>query len=171
MSQPLSCTSFFYSDRWSGQRKTLVKDRTGQDVKECPRLHLYWLSVSASETTSHWASLITHYINSIQCVSQFPRPSPSQHPLIKQVQRSNGCAVRLLSDLQHMRGLETHSHIFSAHYMAEYSLSWEMQSPSPSLALRMILVSNYLCWPHCVQPIPLQSPLTVLRLICDAVLL
>lgn len=130
--------------------KTLVKDRTGQDVKECPRLHLYWLSVSASETTSHWASLITHYINSIQCVSQFPRPSPSQHPLIKQVQRSNGCAVRLLSDLQHMRGLETHSHIFSAHYMAEYGLSWERQSPSPSLALRMILVSNYLCWPQIV---------------------
>lgn len=88
-----------------------------QDVMAHPCLHLYWLSVSASETTSHRACLITHYINFIQFVSPFPRLNPAQHPLIKQVQGSNGCAVRLLLDLQHTRGLETHSYVFSTQYL------------------------------------------------------
>ncbi len=133
----LSCTSFFYSDRWCGQLENNGEGHNSQDVMERPRLHPYWLSVGASETTSHWASLITHYINFIQCVSLFPRPNPVQHPLIKQVQGSNDCAVHLLSDLQRMWGLETHSYIFSAAYMTECGLSWEMQSQSSPLALRM----------------------------------
>lgn len=156
VSVPLSCTSFFCSDRWCGQLENFGEGHNSQDVMEPPCLHLYWLSVSASETTLHWASLITHYINFIQCVSLFPRPNSALHPLMKQVQGSNGCAVRLLSDLQHMRGLETHSYIFSAYYLTEYGLSWEMQSLSSSLALRMILASlcqiNYvdhkLCTAH-----------------------
>ena len=48
---------------------------------ERPRLHLYWLSVSASETTSHWASLITHYINITPSASLFPGPKPSTSTL------------------------------------------------------------------------------------------
>lgn len=137
----LSCTSFFSSDRWCGQLENNGEGHNSQDVMEPPRLHLYWLSVSASESTSHLAFLITHYINFIQCMSLFPRPNPAQPPLIKQVQGSNGFAFRLLSDLQHTRGLETHSYIFSTQYMTEYGLSWEMQSPSSPLALRMILAS------------------------------
>lgn len=99
----------FHGDRWCGQLENNGEGHNRQDVAERPCLHLYWLSVSASETTSHLASLITHYINFIQRVSSLsPRPNVAQHPVIEQVQGSNGCAVRLLSDLQHTRGLETH---------------------------------------------------------------
>lgn len=122
----LSCTSFFYSDRWCGQLENNGEGHNSQDVVERPCLHLYWLNMSASETTSHLTSLITHYINFIQCVSSlFPRPNPAQQPLIKQVQGSNGCAACLLSNLQHTRALETHSYIFSTQYMTEYGLSLE----------------------------------------------
>lgn len=84
----------------------------GQDVMERPFLHLYWLSVSASETTSDWTSHITHYIKLTQRGSVFSGSNCAQYRLIKLLQGSNGCAVCSLSDLQHTKGPETLSYIF-----------------------------------------------------------
>lgn len=112
--------------------KTLAKDTGAGDVTERPRLHLYWLSVSASEMTSRWASLITYYINFTRtvCVCEcvcarlsIPKTPPCPAPCHQPGPGVNDCAVRALSDLQHMGGLETHSYVFSAPDVTEYGLS------------------------------------------------
>lgn len=112
---PATCNSIFAIEPYelfflltdgAVSEKTLAKDTGAGDVTERPRLHLYWLSVSASEMTSHWASLITHYINFTRtvcmcvCVSlSLYSPDPTLHSTLSSA-RSRGqrlcrpCPVR-----------------------------------------------------------------------------
>lgn len=102
---PATCNSIFAIEPYelfflltdgAVSEKTLAKDTGAGDVTERPRLHLYWLSVSASEMTSLWASLITYYINFTRtvcmwvcvCVSLYS-PDPTLHSTLSSA-RSKG---------------------------------------------------------------------------------
>lgn len=95
------------SDRWCSQLENLNERHYSQDVLALPR---QWHNVRRPCTER----LLQHTISTLYniCGSLFDTLQSTQHPDIKQAQRSNGCPVHLLSNLWHMGNHEIHSYIF-----------------------------------------------------------